>query len=155
MNEEQNNQIINPEINTELESYPEKKSKLKIILIVVGILILLGLIIYFVFFSSVFFGEKPTADENQINETLQVKQVPYKSLWVEDGDMDNDGLSDVEEEKLGTSDKEFDTDFDGIPDKVEVEQYKTDPTKFDTDGDGYGDGYEIINGYNPLGEGKL
>ncbi|MEI6596600.1 MAG: hypothetical protein WCL13_00085 [bacterium] len=47
-------------------------------------------------------------------------------------DSDNDGLTDIEEILLGTS-----------------------PTTADTDGDGYLDGAELLNLYNPAGEGKL
>ena len=70
-------------------------------------------------------------------------------------DKDRDGILDVEEEILGTSDWEFDTDWDGIPDKIEVEIWGTDPTKADTDGDGFSDGYEISKGFNPKGDGEL
>lgn len=45
-----------------------------------------------------------------------------------EGDMDNDGLSDVEENNV----------------------YFTDPNNPDTDGDSYWDGNEIANGYSPL-----
>lgn len=47
-------------------------------------------------------------------------------------DLDSDGLSDMEENALGTN-----------------------PAVADTDGDGYKDGEEVKNGYNPFGEGKL
>ena len=47
-------------------------------------------------------------------------------------DTDNDGLSDMEENAIGTN-----------------------PTVSDSDGDGYKDGEEVKNDYNPLGEGKL
>ena|SRR3989338_1231637 len=77
------------------------------------------------------------------------------SQRVQDEDMDNDGILDGEEEKLGLSSQDFDTDGDGIPDKMEIDIFKTDPTKADTDGDGFADGFEIINGFNPLGEGQL
>ncbi|MBU0597697.1 hypothetical protein KKF61_01720 [Patescibacteria group bacterium] len=33
--------------------------------------------------------------------------------------------------------------------------FGTDPNKADTDGDGFDDGPEVINGYNPLGNGKI
>ncbi len=70
-------------------------------------------------------------------------------------DKDRDGLTDVEEAKLGTSDLDFDTDHDGLSDPSEVNHWHTNPTKADTDGDGFSDGYEVINGYNPLGSGRL
>ncbi|OGY43748.1 MAG: hypothetical protein A3B89_02640 [Candidatus Buchananbacteria bacterium RIFCSPHIGHO2_02_FULL_40_13] len=64
-------------------------------------------------------------------------------------DSDNDGLSDEEEKQLGTDPKNFDTDDDGLMDRVEVRIYQTDPLNKDTDGDGYEDGAEVINGYDP------
>ena len=70
-------------------------------------------------------------------------------------DQDRDGLPDDEERSLGTSVVEFDSDFDGISDADEVSAWGTDPKKKDTDGDGFADGIEVLNGYNPLGEGLL
>ncbi len=58
-------------------------------------------------------------------------------------------------EEAGFLDKELvDSDNDGLFDEQEAE-YGTDSNNPDTDGDGYLDGDEIINGYNPKGEGKL
>lgn len=48
----------------------------------------------------------------------------------------------------------LDSDADGLADAAEA-SFGTDPAKADTDGDGHGDKTEIINGYNPLGAGKL
>lgn len=64
-------------------------------------------------------------------------------------DSDNDGLGDEEEKQLGTNPNNFDTDGDGLTDKVEVRIYHTDPLKKDTDGDGYNDGDEVVNGFDP------
>ncbi len=64
-------------------------------------------------------------------------------------DSDNDGLSDEEEKQLGTNHNNFDTDGDGLVDRVEVKIYLSDPLKKDTDSDGYNDGEEVINGYDP------
>jgi len=68
-------------------------------------------------------------------------------------DTDGDGLSDTEEEKIGTNPKKRDTDEDGLDDFEEVRGtrgYITDPLKPDTDGDGLSDleeikGLEILN----------
>ncbi|MCS7000343.1 MAG: OmpA family protein [Bacteroidota bacterium] len=67
-------------------------------------------------------------------------------------DTDGDGLKDGEEVKLYRTDpKNADTDADALKDGSEVKQYKTDPLKADTDGDGLSDGDEV-NQYrtNPL-----
>ncbi len=47
-----------------------------------------------------------------------------------------------------------DTDGDGLSEAIE-NALGTDPEKKDTDGDGYTDKEEILNNYNPLGEGKM
>ncbi|MEI8361350.1 MAG: sulfatase-like hydrolase/transferase [bacterium] len=47
-----------------------------------------------------------------------------------------------------------DTDKDGLSDMRE-KAMGTDRKNPDTDGDGYLDGEEVLNGYNPLGEGRL
>lgn len=70
-------------------------------------------------------------------------------------DSDQDGLTDKEEERLGTNKMLTDTDGDGLFDREEVIAYKTDPKNPDTDGDGFKDGDEIKKGYNPNGPGKL
>ena len=70
-----------------------------------------------------------------------------------DGDPDVDGLSNLEEQSLGTDPQSDDTDDDGLSDAVEdgggefisITQTGTDPLNADTDGDGLSDGVE-----NPL-----
>lgn len=90
-------------------------------------------------------------------------------------DSDNDGLTDQEEEALGTNLKEADSDQDGLPDGWEKQNnlnpldpgdahqdpdgdgldnsreyyYKTNPFLSDTDGDSYNDGMEVEKGYDP------
>ena len=70
-------------------------------------------------------------------------------------DTDGDGLTDEEENNLGTNINKVDTDEDGLSDYEEVKVYGTNPLKADTDGDGHNDGQEVKNGYNPLGAGKM
>ena len=93
-------------------------------------------------------------------------------------DQDQDGLSDVEEQSIGTDISLPDTDRDGLTDYEEVKSYLTNPllpdtdndglndreevfvwitnaNNPDTDADGYMDGEEVAGGYNPLGAGKL
>jgi pSer/pThr/pTyr-binding forkhead associated (FHA) protein len=66
-------------------------------------------------------------------------------------DSDNDGLLDGEEVLTwGTNPLSQDTDSDDLVDGAEVHQYGTSPTNHDTDGDGLSDGLEIITGTNPL-----
>ena len=70
-------------------------------------------------------------------------------------DSDNDGLTDEQEQALGTNPLSSDTDNDGLTDYEEINIYHTNPLNPDTDGDGYLDGEEVTNGYNPNGPGKL
>lgn len=63
-------------------------------------------------------------------------------------DSDGDGLTDAEEEALGTDPNNADSDGDGIPDGDE-NQNGTDPNNPDSDGDGVPDGVEIDIGTNP------
>ena len=48
-----------------------------------------------------------------------------------------------------------DSDGDGISNIDETNIYKTNPNNVDSDGDGFNDGWEIINGFNPNGLGRL
>lgn len=93
-------------------------------------------------------------------------------------DSDGDGLTNLEEESLGTDPENIDTDSDSINDRDEQRVHKTnplspdtdndalldadelfvwasDPNNADTDGDTYLDGTEVQNGYSPTGPGKL
>lgn len=66
-----------------------------------------------------------------------------------DIDTDGDGLTDDEEDTLGTDPNSADTDGDGLDDGEELE-LGTDPTLADTDGGGVNDGAEVTNGTDPL-----
>ncbi|MEQ1571968.1 MAG: thioredoxin domain-containing protein [Myxococcota bacterium] len=65
------------------------------------------------------------------------------------GDLDEDGLTNAEEEALGLDPELADSDGDGVDDGVEVEQ-GSDPLLVDTDGDGLSDGAEAANGSDAL-----
>ena len=67
-----------------------------------------------------------------------------------DEDADGEGLTNIEEYRLGTSNLTVDTDFDGLTDYEEVYEYYTNPNEKDTDGDGADDEWEIINKFDPL-----
>lgn len=67
-----------------------------------------------------------------------------------DEDSDGDGLTNIEEEKLGTDMSLTDTDRDGLSDYNEVNCYGTNPNEIDTDGDGVEDGMEVSIGSQPL-----
>ena len=94
------------------------------------------------------------ATDETITATIQLDTDGDGTPDATDDDDDNDGLTDEEEEDLGTDPKNSDTDGDGLTDKEEVDgadgdpttDDDTDPTKPDTDGDGVNDGDEV-NGY--------
>lgn len=65
-------------------------------------------------------------------------------------DFDNDGLNNLEEQKLKTNPYLEDTDKDGLSDFEEVKKYNTSPIHLDTDKDGVSDGKEIEIGTDPL-----
>ena len=62
-------------------------------------------------------------------------------------DNDNDGLTNGEENELGTDPDVADTDGDGLSDGAEFKEYKTDPMKADSDNDGLND-YDEIKKYS-------
>lgn len=65
-------------------------------------------------------------------------------------DSDGDGLTDGEEDEIGTDPQNPDTDGDGLQDGEEVDDYETDPLVPDTDAGGVNDGDEVTNGTDPL-----
>jgi hypothetical protein len=67
--------------------------------------------------------------------TTDPDQGPY-------GDLDADGLSNIDEYWYGTNPNNADTDADEITDYEEVYYISTDPTKPDTNGNGIPDGHE-------------
>jgi microcystin-dependent protein len=76
-------------------------------------------------------------------------QVSILTMEATTVDSDADGLSDEEEENLGTDPLNPDTDGDGLEDGEEI-AFGTDPLNPDTDGDTLEDGVEIGLGTNPL-----
>lgn len=70
----------------------------------------------------------------------------------ENTDSDNDTLTNVKEEELGTNPYSADTDADGLLDQYEINVSKTDPLKSDSDADGLSDGAELDLGLDPLKE---
>ncbi|MCO6400976.1 MAG: S8 family serine peptidase [Verrucomicrobia bacterium] len=65
------------------------------------------------------------------------------------GDLDGDGLTNLDEYHYGTDPNNPDSDGDGLTDGAEVNTHKTNPARADSDGDGLDDGYEIAIGTNP------
>lgn len=84
-------------------------------------------------------GTDPTLEDSDRNGILDSNE-----------DSDGDGITNIEELKLGTDPSKADSDTDGINDYEELNTYKTNPLKADSDADGALDGWEIANGFNPL-----
>jgi hypothetical protein len=93
---------------------------------------------------------------SSVKSEMVVQQVMMNtSTYTAAIDADLDGIPNSEEATLGTSNRDFDSDHDGISDWDEIHTWKTNPMVIDSDGDGFSDGIEIIRGYNPLGKGTL
>jgi len=65
------------------------------------------------------------------------------------GDIDSDGLTNLQEYQYGTDPRNVDSDGDGLNDGDEVNVHLSDPAVADSDRDGLDDGYEIAIGSNP------
>lgn len=78
-------------------------------------------------------------------EILNPKEKDSDGNGIPDGneDTDNDGLTNLEEQDLGTNINKADTDGDKLEDYDEIYKYKTDPVKRDSDDDLLSDGTEI------------
>lgn len=61
-------------------------------------------------------------------------------------DTDGDGLTNVEEDKIGTRIMDSDTDGDGLTDYEEVRKYGSDPTKYSTSDDEISDYIKVMRG---------
>lgn len=70
-------------------------------------------------------------------------------------DSDNDGLTDAEEQKLGTNPTNSDTDKDGLSDFDEVKKYHSNPSKAISGGLTMNDGDAIKKGLDPTTGKKL
>lgn len=65
-------------------------------------------------------------------------------------DIDQDGLTNLEEYRAGTSYRDSDSDMDGLNDFDEVNIHGTNAGVADTDQDGLPDSYEVEIGFDPL-----
>jgi hypothetical protein len=83
------------------------------------------------------------SDNDGLSDEWEMKYFGHLDYGAND-DPDNDGLTNLEEQLLGTDPTNPDTDGDGLSDGDEVNKYNTDPLSKDTDGDGLEDGYEVL-----------
>lgn len=82
-------------------------------------------------------------EEDYCSESFTITQAESSTTTSTDIDTDGDGLTDSEEEALGTDPDDSDSDDDGLTDYEEVVTYDTDPLDDDTDGDALTDGKEV------------
>lgn len=112
--------------------------------------------------ANTFVNPTPGATAQQ-NDAFFVGSMGFSYYVFGDVDYDNDGLSNNEEDRIGTDKNNFDTDGDGLPDGYEVRglrnlaeglpetSFRTDPLKQDTDGDGLNDKAElVVHNTNPI-----
>lgn len=123
--------------------------KIIIAVLVLALLVGAGWWVYQTYFNNCCADNTGTADVNTDGTNNEPMAVGLPN------DADSDGILDADEKALGLNPAEYDTDGDGLSDKDEIELYKTDPKKADTDGDTFWDGNELLNGYNPLGPGRI
>ena len=97
-------------------------------------------------------------DNDGLSDYIEVMLLDYNPLsddtfndGVKDGDRDydKDGLSNIEEVRLGTDLCNVDTDYDTLSDYDEVNKYGTDPLNIDTDEDLLIDPDELKLGLDP------
>ena len=81
--------------------------------------------------------------ENQLNPLLSAGDDGAE------GDIDGDGLTNLQEQSCGGNPRSSDTDGDGLSDALEIAN-GTDLGKADSDGDGLTDKQEVDSGYDPL-----
>lgn len=128
---------------------PERKPskswliRIFVIVIVLAILAIAGYFAYNRFFTGDNSGNDGSTPDITVPEGNNDTQPS-------DVDSDNDGLSDEEEQAMGTDQLNPDTDKDGLADGDEVNVYGSDPLQFDTDGDGFEDGQEPAFDYSPI-----
>lgn len=95
----------------------------------------------------------PTFSEKSLNLSFQLtvtnscnrSNTSTVRVSIGNGDLDNDGLDDDEEDRLGTNPNQADTDSDGIDDGIEVRSGCMSPINPDSDNDGLRDGDEDLN----------
>ncbi len=113
-----------------------------------GLFTVVGLFLVWGFISTI--RTQNDIESRQSNVRLtQTKQALSSQTATAVSDVDNDGLSFIEEINLRTDPQQADTDFDGLSDFDEVKLLRTDPTNFDTDGDSVSDGAEVMLGTSP------
>jgi hypothetical protein len=103
-----------------------------------------------------------TAETATAQANLHLTATSSAATAAAQGDSDGDGLSNAQEEMIGTDPFNADTDADQLGDGQEVLVYATMPTNSDTDMDGFSDGQEVLvlgsdplDPFDPVGPGPM
>lgn len=107
-----------------------------------------GALLFLLLFVAAIASGAGLAYNNQ-REALRATQTAQAIAMAESGDDDGDGLTNDEEEILGTDPDNPDSDGDGLSDKEETDG-DTDALDDDTDNDGLSDGDESAYNTDPL-----
>ena len=102
---------------------------------------------FFLLLSTLSSSFSHTGNLPEVDSELQLSVLPNEH----DPDSDSDGLSDSEEDMLGTDPNDVDSDDDQISDYYEVALYQTNPLLDDSDNDTLSDPDELFDfGSDPL-----
>lgn len=88
--------------------------------------------------------------EDLMEDPDDIYEGPKATVADADLDLEDDGLTNLEEYLAETDPCDPDSDNDGLIDGLEVNTYGTDPNLWDSDGDGESDGDEIEANTDPL-----
>ena len=89
------------------------------------------------------------ADKDGMDDAWEVSHGLIAAANDRNGDLDGDGITNIQEYLLDTNPNTADSDGDGLSDTQE-RSLGTNPTSADSDGDGLPDGWEQQHGLNPL-----
>jgi hypothetical protein len=94
---------------------------------------------------SILIRDRDTDNDNVMDgwEWENMHNSPKGMTYGGEDDMDEDGLSNLEEYGLNSDPTDSDSDDDGLSDGDEINLYGTSPTNNDSDGDTLDDGYEV------------
>ena len=140
--------------STPNQSTLSKLSKVRIILMSLAVIVVVLVVVrYWPLGNNGAEVNSNQASTSAINSNIRLQA--STEVAGETIDQDGDGLTDDEENSLGTDIAKADSDADHLFDFEEVNIYQTDPMNKDTDSDGLTDGEEVLRRLNPSGPGPL
>lgn len=152
-NEESQSVLLEEDENKDLFSKDKISTTQKIILIIIAVIVIAalaggGYLVYKAVNNGEIININTNSNDNQnLNLNLNIQNT--NELVNQNTNQPNLNFN-----PNANTNQHIDTDNDGLTDSKEME-YGTDINNPDTDGDGFTDGDEVLNGYNPLGEGEL